>query len=149
MSTSKGTPFETACVKVAVEAGWPDATRIPKTGAKDKGDLDVVPGYALECKNEQRINLAGAMDEATVEAANAGKPHAAAIVKRRGKHARQAYVVQELGPWLEREREIADMQAYVARLEATLAITDAVLDTIGVVCRASGETLEVSFEETV
>lgn len=147
MSTSKGTSFETQCVNVAKDAGWPDATRIPKKGTADEGDLDVLPGFTIECKNERQLNIAGAIDEANHEAQNAGRPFAAALVKRRGKNAAGAYFVQEWGQVVERERAIADLYEYVSQLEAALAITDEVLARIGVVCRASGETLEVTFGE--
>jgi hypothetical protein len=44
------------------------------------------------------INLGGLVDEATLEAANAGTTWFAAIQKRRGKNVRDAYVVLPL--WL-------------------------------------------------
>jgi hypothetical protein len=52
----------------------------------------VVDGWALTTP-ERTIQLAGAVDEAALEAVNAGTRWFAAIVKRRMKHAREAYVV--------------------------------------------------------
>lgn len=132
MSTAKGTPFETACVNVAIEEeGWPRATRIPKAGAKDLGDLDVVPGWTIEAKNERAMNLAGYVEEARVEAGNAGNDLFAAVHKRRGKHAREAYLTMPWWLFLRDQRAHADLRAHVSALEATVEAYEGALALLG------------------
>ena len=63
----------------------------------------------MELKDEQRINLAGYMDETEVETANADALVGVAWVKRRGKSVDKSYIVMEprtflmlLKAWIER-----------------------------------------------
>jgi hypothetical protein len=95
-----GPEFERAVADYLRDGGLPHADRRVKTGAKDKGDIGGVPGWTLECKNEKSISLAGYVDEAQVEAGNAGTDRYAAVVKRRGKGVRHAYVVMPLEVFL-------------------------------------------------
>lgn len=132
MSTAKGTPFETACVNVAAdEEGWPDATRIPKAGAKDLGDLDVVPGWTIEAKNEKSMSLASYVEEARVEAGNAGNDKFAAVHKRRGKHAREAYLTMPWWVYLRDQREHADLAARIHDLETIVDAYEGALALLG------------------
>lgn len=75
----KGTAWETACERFLAPLG---AERKPRRGARDISDLHA-RGWALECKNEARAQWAAYVDEANAEAANAGLPYGAAVVKRR------------------------------------------------------------------
>lgn len=95
---AKGRGFERDTANFWMDAGFLWADRKTKRGKRDQGDVTGVEGWTLECKNDKTINLAGAVDEAAIEAANAGTPWFAAIVKRRGKNVRDAYVVMPL--WL-------------------------------------------------
>lgn len=94
-SRRKGTAFETAVVRYLQEQGYL-AERRALSGRLDKGDIAGVPGWTLECKAERAIDLAGYMGEAAQEAANAGTDLYAAVVKRRGKSVKDAYVVMPL-----------------------------------------------------
>ena len=76
--------------------------RIPAGAALDRGDLTGVPGVAIECKNEQKHDLAGWVEEATVEARNVGEDVLPVVVaKRRGKGAADGYVVMPVWAWVE------------------------------------------------
>lgn len=66
-----------------------------QTGAKDTGDIDAYP-FVLEAKNEKTHRLSAYVDQANSEAANAGAPYGAAVVKRRGWNVRHGYVVMDL-----------------------------------------------------
>jgi hypothetical protein len=83
----------------AEEPAFPFADRRVKTGAKDKGDIGGIPGWVIECKAPgpgKPLNLPAALDEGNVEAANAGVPNYAAVVKRTRKNVREAYGVVPL-----------------------------------------------------
>jgi hypothetical protein len=99
-SKAKGTAFETAVVRF-LQGRWPGVERRALAGNKDKGDIQGIPGWVLECKAVQNITLASFVDEALVEAKNAGVPYGAAVIKRRGKGIGQAYVVMTLEQWVE------------------------------------------------
>lgn len=103
MSTSrrKGTTFETAVVNHLKEQGLAAAERRALSGKNDRGDIAGVPDWTLECKAEKAISLAGYVDEAAIEARNAGTRWYAAIVKRRGKGVSSAYVVMPLQVFVE------------------------------------------------
>lgn len=101
-SKIKGTRFESEVVAYLNGNGYPLAERRSLKGTLDKGDIvNGPPSFTLELKNEARLNLAGYMAEAEAEAANAGTPYFAAVVKRRGKGAAKAYVVMPLDQFVE------------------------------------------------
>lgn len=91
----KGTAFETAVVAYLQEL-FPSAERRALAGKLDRGDIAGVPGWTLELKNTRQLDLAGAVDEAEREAANAGTPLFAAVIKRRGKGTAAAYAVMPM-----------------------------------------------------
>lgn len=95
-SRRKGTAFESAVVAWLRANGFPAAERRALAGALDRGDIAGVTGWAIECKATRTIDLAAAIDEARVEAANAGVDRYVAVIKRRGKPVGQAYVVMPL-----------------------------------------------------
>ncbi len=147
MSNPSGTRFETDVVNRAKEHGWPEATRLPKQGAKDIGDLSIVPGFTLEAKATKALDVAGAVDQATVERENADMPYAAAIIKRRGKGTGQAYVVQELDQWLVRERAIADLATDRDRLTTTVDVIGMVLETMGAHLAVGEHAYTITFQQ--
>jgi hypothetical protein len=65
-------------------------------GNKDKGDLFGVADWTFQCRDTARIDLAGAMDDATEQAGHAKTHFYAAIIKRRRKGPAQAYAVMPL-----------------------------------------------------
>jgi Holliday junction resolvase len=84
-SKRKGTAAETAVVGYLRENGFPHAERRALNGSTDRGDVAGVPGVVIEIKNCARMELAGWVDEARLEAANAGVGVFAVAHKRRGK----------------------------------------------------------------
>ena len=106
---AKGRGFERATANFFQAAGFLWADRKTKRGARDPGDVTGIEDWTLECKNEKTINLAGAVDEATIEAANAGTTWFAAIIKRRGKNVRDAYVVMPLWLFIELVKRLLGM----------------------------------------
>jgi hypothetical protein len=97
-----GTAFETLVLQ-GFRVRHPEAVRLGKQGALDKGDI-WVPGvpYVVECKRERSMNLGVWMGEAETEAVNAGRPIGVVVHKRRGKAAWQdQWVTVKLGDFLE------------------------------------------------
>jgi len=68
---------------------------------EDKGDLIGLPEFALECKNTKKIDLAQFIDEAVLEAKHAKVRFGAAIIKRRQKNVKEAYVVMTLEQFID------------------------------------------------
>lgn len=84
----KGTSFETLLVNYLTELGY-DAERQVLKGNKDEGDIRVRlatngDGFNIEAKNVRTMALGQWVDEAVVEAANAGRP-CVVVHKRHGK----------------------------------------------------------------
>lgn len=80
----KGAAFECQVVNYLRGAGFPRAAKTLAGASEDRGDIQGVGNSALECKNANRLDLAGWMAEARREAENAGLPRFAVIAKRRG-----------------------------------------------------------------
>ena len=94
-SKQKGTAFESAVVTYLREHDV-TARRNALTGAQDSGDIRVGP-WTLEAKNRRVYDFGTAVDEAKAEAAHAGTPRYAAVIKRNGKgDVARAFVVMEL-----------------------------------------------------
>jgi hypothetical protein len=72
-SRDKGTAWETAIVRYLGSRGL-SARRKAQAGNKDEGDIEVtsVPGILIEAKNCKGQSLAQWVDEAELEAVNAG-----------------------------------------------------------------------------
>lgn len=101
-SKQKGTAFETAVVRYLQANGFPQAERRALAGKDDRGDVSLGSGYTdwvLEAKATKSIDLAGALNEASREAANAKAPYYAAVIKRRNHMVDSAYVVVPLWLW--------------------------------------------------
>lgn len=94
-SKRKGTAFERLVADYLAEA-IPGVDRRALHGNHDHGDIAGIPGWVLELKATRAIDLAGALDEARLEAKNAGVANYAAVVKRRSKGVAQAYFVMTL-----------------------------------------------------
>jgi hypothetical protein len=101
----KGTRAETAVVNFLrgrISPWLPDIAtgidRHPLHGAADVGDIRGVPETVIQVKNTKRIDLAGALDSARLQATNADAALYAAWIKRRGKtNPDQWYVVLDGG----------------------------------------------------
>lgn len=100
-SKSKGTAWETKIVDFLKACGFTTARRVTLAGANDQGDIHLGtvgdPLAAIEAKNEQRMTLAGYVDEANRQAARAGSGTLGiAWVHRRGKSSpADGYVVMD------------------------------------------------------
>lgn len=93
----KGPKFEADVVAWLCEHGFPYAERRVMGGSRDRGDVGGIPGVVLELKNCARQELAGWVDEARAEAANAGVSVWAVVAKRRGKgDPGEAFVITNL-----------------------------------------------------
>jgi hypothetical protein len=112
-SKARGTAWETGLVKYLREDGL-DADRLRQTGKNDEGDiaLRVDSGrFILEAKNTARMNLAGWIGEAQVEAENYAKhrgldvpPGFVVAYKRRNHSTGQSYIITTLEEWLRQIR---------------------------------------------
>ncbi len=100
-----GARFEQQVADYLAEHGFPYAERRHTNGAKDRGDLSGIPGWVCELKATRELDVAGAIDEAAKEAANAGAAWYVAILKRRRKPTADAYVVLPLYLFAELVRE--------------------------------------------
>ena len=101
---AKGTAFETAVARFLAEETGAWVERRALSGNADKGDLlgdGVLADWCLEVKNHKSIDLASFVDQAETEARNAKSKWFAAIVKRRNKNVKDAYVVMPLWMWTE------------------------------------------------
>lgn len=92
----KGTAWETALVNWFTAQGI-EARRLPLTGNKDRGDVEVPAwGINIEAKNCRAISLAQWVAEADVETANADRP-VVVVAKRVGRtDPGEAYVIMPL-----------------------------------------------------
>ena len=100
----KGTAFESAVVAHIQEHGFP-ARRVTLHGSADQGDIHVHDGdgdlHVIEAKNRKGYALAQAVDQAKIEAANAGSVFPVAVLKRNGVgDIGRSFVVLELDDWL-------------------------------------------------
>jgi len=110
-SKRKGSQHETDVRDFFRHAGA-DIEPLKLNGAEDEGDhvvrLADNSRVVIEAKNEQKINLAGYMNEADLEAANYARHRGlerhrvlpVAIVKARGKSIADAYVVIRLAEFV-------------------------------------------------
>ncbi|MER6485695.1 hypothetical protein ABT264_19330 [Streptomyces virginiae] len=96
LSKAKGTAFESLVVTYLQEHHNRQARRNVQMGAKDIGDIDGYYLHALEAKAEKSITLSDYIAQANREAIHAGQPFGCAVVKRRMKGVRDAYVVRDL-----------------------------------------------------
>lgn len=95
-SKAKGTAWETRLTRWLCENGFPDVERRALQGTLDKGDIAGIAGVVLELKNCRTIDLAGWIDEAVKEKANAKAKIGAVIFPRRNYGTDRAYVVMEM-----------------------------------------------------
>jgi hypothetical protein len=93
----KGPKFEADVVAWLQSHGFPYAERRVMGGNRDRGDVAGIPGVCLELKNCREWKLAGWIEEARAEAANAGCAVWAVVVKRpKMSDPGEAYVVTNL-----------------------------------------------------
>ena len=113
-SKQRGTAWETGLVRYLREQGL-DADRLRQTGKNDEGDIALrvsdrhVPlshRFILEAKATARVNLAGWIAEAELEAENYAKhrgievPGFVVAYKRRNHSTGKSYIITTLDEWL-------------------------------------------------
>jgi hypothetical protein len=99
-----GAAYEAAVRDYLQAHGFPQCERPALWGRRDRGDLLGVDGFVVQVRNTNRIDLAGAVDDAKVQAGNNGSGWPVAIVKRKGRGVGGSYVVMELETWAEMVR---------------------------------------------
>ena len=113
-SKRKGTAHETNTRDYFQDLGL-DCTRLAQNGSIDIGDLALrvhLKHYVIECKAEKSIDLAGWVTEAAIEADNYATLNRldrslvvpVVVAKRRMAGIDRAYVIQELGWWVDDHR---------------------------------------------
>ena len=99
---AKGSQWERDVAKYFNERGFPEVERRYGAGATlDKGDINGVKDTVVEAKNWAKIVLATIMDETLVEQKNAKKLFGIAVIKRRNKNVKDAYVMMTLESWID------------------------------------------------
>ena len=99
-SKQKGTKWETECVEL-VRRVYAKAIRSPAWGAEDRGDLHDTGPFTIECKAVKSFNLSQFVEEAKVEAKNAGKRFGVVFLKRPRKSTAQGYAIMEIGDFID------------------------------------------------
>jgi len=90
---AKGTAWETGICRFLAEQGFPHVERRALAGTSDRGDIAGIVGWVIEAKNCKRMDLAGWVDEATLEQANDGAEFSAVWHHRVGRaHPEAGYV---------------------------------------------------------
>ena len=86
MTNPKGTKHETAVVRYLNGRGWPYAKRIPKGGARDKGDVTLGDGFpvTIQAKDRKGFEMAETQRGLAEQMKNAGVPWGFAVHKKRG-----------------------------------------------------------------
>jgi hypothetical protein len=94
-SKRKGTKFESEVCEYLRLRGF-EVERRALTGTQDKGDIAGIPGWIIECKNQNSSNWAEWMDETEAERRHAGANYGLLVVRRRMKSIERAYAVLPL-----------------------------------------------------
>lgn len=113
-SKRKGSKWETDIREYALDLGY-DITRLSLNGTADIGDLAlraIGKHYVIEAKAARTFDLSGWVTEAAIEADNYATLNRLqrdlvvplVIAKRRMATVAKAYVIQELGWWLDDHR---------------------------------------------
>jgi Holliday junction resolvase len=90
-----GAAWETEVAKYLRGRGIP-AVRSRGTGFKDTGDIDGLPLFSIDCKDQERHVFFQWLRQVRNEARNARKPFGAVIIKKRDGAVPDAAVVLEL-----------------------------------------------------
>lgn len=80
----KGNAAERAVVDYLRRHGYPQARRTQAGTRGDIGDIDGVPGVAIEVKNHARLDLAGWIAQMLAEMDEKGVENGVVIAKKRG-----------------------------------------------------------------
>jgi hypothetical protein len=86
VTNPKGTRLETAIANYLIARGWPYAKRIPKGGARDKGDVTLGDGFpvTIQAKDRKGFEMAETQRGLKDQMHNADVPWGFAVHKKRG-----------------------------------------------------------------
>ena len=98
-SKQKGTKWETETLEL-IKRLYPDAIRSPAWGSEDRVDLHGTGPFTIECKAVKSFNLSQFIEEAKVEAKNAGKEFPVVFLKRPRKSTAEGYAIMEIGTYI-------------------------------------------------
>ena len=110
-SKQVGTRWEGQVCAFLRAAGHTEVFRMADGGEFDAGDVGGLPGWALECRDRAKIDLAGDVRDAEMRAVHKNVPFAAAVIKKRRAPVADAYVVVSLAMFTEILDEMANARA--------------------------------------
>lgn len=103
---AKGSQFERDVARYLNDHGHPHVERAYGAGRPDdRGDLTGFPGFVIECKNAQRLELPAWLAETETERVNANADYGVVVAKRRGHRPATAYVIMTLATFADLTRE--------------------------------------------
>ncbi|MEV2279298.1 hypothetical protein AB0I72_27340 [Nocardiopsis sp. NPDC049922] len=114
-SKARGYRYEADLEKFG-RSWFPRLKRLGSQGQNDKSDFSGVRDWALEAKDRSPIRLSEWLREAEREAANAGKPWYAVLVKQRGKNVSHSYFVMTITLGFNLIKEHQQMQSKLKEL---------------------------------
>lgn len=94
----KGSGFERDVAKY-LSQWFPYMERRQAGTFADRGDLDGLPGFVVECKNHATLRPAEWLDRLAEQMENGRARFGVVIVKRRGKQPQDAYAIMPLHLW--------------------------------------------------
>ena len=100
-SKQKGTRWENSVAKFLRDHGFTEAFRLAPAGDADAGDIGGVPGWAFECRDRTKHDLAKNVKDANQRAFNKGCRCGCAVMKKREHGVEDGYVVLDLRTFVE------------------------------------------------
>jgi hypothetical protein len=101
-SKVKGSRWEAVVRDYLAESLGVRVERIPAGAGADRGDLTGIDGICVECKDQQKLELAGWVVEAEREASNVSADTLPVVIaKRRMRPVEDAYAIMPLWAWTE------------------------------------------------
>lgn len=107
-SMRKGSSFERR-VATYLAQWWEWADRRVKTGARDTGDITGIRGWTVEVKYGVR-DLSAGVNEARIEAENAGTRWWVAVIRKPGAPVERCYAVMDVEEWVRLVRHIEALE---------------------------------------
>jgi len=102
----KGSAYEREVVKALTEAGIYAERAYGAGRPDDVGDISGIPNWILECKNHAKFALSQWLAEAERERQNAKAKFGAVIIKKRGKSAKESYVLLDFETFVKILKEL-------------------------------------------
>jgi len=102
----KGSAYEREVAKALTEDGIPAERAYGAGRPDDVGDISGIREWVIECKNHAKFSLPQWLAEAEVERQNAKKKYGAVFIKRRGKSAKESYVLIDYNTFVQILKEL-------------------------------------------